>query len=192
MSKKAALRPPSPDPALPETVAAQGLGWIDTRTRAIAPPVHLTSTFERDPDNLYPAGYDYARPHNPTFDQPEAVLAKLENGAAAMLFSSGMAAATAVFQALRPGEHVVAPKVMYWSLRNWLVTFAAQWGIVVEIVDMSDLNAVRAGVRAGKTKLVWAETPANPLWDITDLSAVAEIAHAAGARLAVDSTVATP
>ena len=183
---------PKPHPFLPETVAAQALGWIETRTRAIAPPVHLTSTFERDPDNLYRSGYDYSRPHNPAFDQPEAVLAKLENGAAAMLFSSGMAAATAVFQSLAPGDHVIAPKVMYWSLRNWLANFATQWGIAVEFVDMTNLDALRAAMRAGKTRLVWAETPANPLWDIVDIAAVAEIAHAARARLAVDSTVATP
>jgi cystathionine gamma-synthase len=109
-----------------------------------------------------------------------------------MLFASGMAAATAAFQALSPGDHVVVPKVMYWSLRNWLLTFAVQWGIKVDIVDMTDLAALERSMRPGATRLVWAETPANPLWDIVDISAAAEIAHAAGARLAVDSTVATP
>src|ERR1044072_929596 len=118
--------------------------------------------------------------------------AALEKGAEAALFASGMAATTAVFMALRPGDHVVASKVMYWSLRNWLTTAAREWGLEVELVDTADLDAVRAAVRPGATKLIWIETPANPVWTITDISACAEIAHAAGARLAVDSTVATP
>jgi cystathionine gamma-synthase len=103
-----------------------------------------------------------------------------------------MAAATAVFQALAPGDHVVAPRVMYWALRNWLVNFGARWGVAVEIVDTDRLDALRAAVKPGRTKLVWIETPANPTWVVTDIAAAAEIAHAAGARLAVDSTVATP
>jgi cystathionine gamma-synthase len=81
---------------------------------------------------------------------------------------------------------------MYWSLRNWIAKFARGWGIVADFVDMSDVHAIRAAMRPGNTKLVWAETPANPLWHITDLAAASEIAHSAGARLAVDSTVATP
>jgi cystathionine gamma-synthase len=109
-----------------------------------------------------------------------------------MLYSSGMAAATSVFLALKPGDHVVAPKVMYWGLRNWLMTYATGQGLQVELVEMSDLAAVKAAVRKDETKLVWVESPANPLWGITDLAAVAEIAHAAGARVAADSTVATP
>src|SRR5205814_1559286 len=100
--------------------------------------------------------------------------------------------ATAVFQALQPGDHVVAPKVMYWSLRNWIAGFANTWGVAVDFAEMSDLDAVRRAVQPGRTKLVWTETPGNPMWAITDLAAVTEIAHAAGARLAVDSTVATP
>jgi cystathionine gamma-synthase len=103
-----------------------------------------------------------------------------------------MAAATSVFLSLKPGDHVLAPKVMYWGLRNWLMTFATDWGLRVELVDMTDLAALKKAMRPGKTKLVWVETPSNPMWDITDLAAVAEIAHAAGARLAADSTVATP
>jgi cystathionine gamma-synthase len=103
-----------------------------------------------------------------------------------------MAAATAVFQSLAPGDHVIAPKVMYWSLRNWLLTFARGWGLDVELVDMGDNAAIARAARPGKTKLIWVETPANPLWTITDLAATAEIARTAGAKLAVDSTVATP
>ena len=115
----------------PASVAAQALGWVDDKTRAIAPPIHTSTTFIRDPDNQYRSGRIYARDQSPAFDQAEAVLTALEGGRASLLFSSGMAAATAVFQALAPGDHVLAPRVMYWSLRNWLTGFAAHWGLEV-------------------------------------------------------------
>ncbi|MBI3513519.1 MAG: aminotransferase class V-fold PLP-dependent enzyme, partial [Proteobacteria bacterium] len=110
----------------------------------------------------------------------------------ALTFASGMAAATAVFQALKPGDHVVVPQVMYWGLRKWLLGFATEWGLQVQFIDGGDLDALRAAVVPGRTRLVWLETPANPTWVISDLAAAAEIAHRAGAILAVDSTVATP
>jgi cystathionine gamma-synthase len=103
-----------------------------------------------------------------------------------------MSAATACFLSLAPGDHVVAPKVMYWSLRNWLGTFATNWGLRIEFVDADRTDAIAAAVKPGTTKLVWLETPANPTWSVTDIAAAAEIAHKAGALLAVDSTVATP
>lgn len=176
----------------PESVAAQALGWVDDATRAIAPPIHTATTYLRDPDNQYRSGRVYARDHNPSFDQAEAVLAELEHGAEALLFASGMAAATAVFQALKPGDHVLAPKVMYWSLRNWLMTFATQWGLKIELIDMTSVDEVRAHLQPGATRLIWLETPANPLWSITDIAAVCALAHEVGAKVAVDSTVATP
>ncbi|HEV2039701.1 MAG TPA: PLP-dependent aspartate aminotransferase family protein [Casimicrobiaceae bacterium] len=176
----------------PASIAAQGLGWVDEQTRAIAPPIHTSTTFLRDPDNQYRSGRTYARDHNPTFDQAEAVLTALEGGHASLLFASGMAAATAVFQALAPGDHVLAPKVMYWSLRNWLMNFATRWGLRVQFIEMNDPDDVRNAVQSGKTRLVWIESPANPLWTITDIALTCEIAHAAGAAVAVDSTVATP
>ena len=176
----------------PDTILAQALGWVDEHTRAVTPPIHVSTTYLRDADNQYRSGRVYARADNPAFDQAEAVINALEGGHQALLFASGMAAATAVFQALAPGDHVLAPKVMYWSLRNWLLTFATQWGLQVELIDMTSPAAVQAAVRPGQTKLVWVETPANPLWTITDIQATAQIAHAAGALLAVDSTVATP
>ena len=94
-----------------------------------------------------------------------------------------MSAATACFLALAPGDHVVAPKVMYWSLRNWLAGFATQWGLKVEFVDADRTDAIAAAVRPGATKLVWIETPANPTWCVTDIAAAADIAHRAGALL---------
>lgn len=176
----------------PETLAAQALGRVDRDTGAIIPPVHPSATFERAGDLSYPTGRVYSRTDNPTYDAAADTLTSLEGGAATALFASGMAAATAVFQALEPGDHVVVPRVMYWALRAWLTGFAARWGLDVELVDTSDVEALRAAMRLGRTKLVWIETPANPLWTITDIAAAAEIAHAAGAILAVDSTVATP
>ena len=181
------------DPHLaPETLAAQALGWIDERTKAIVPPLHASSTHVRDEDNQYRSGRGYIRADNPSFDQAEALLSELEGGAKSLLFGSGMAAATAVFLALRPGDHVIAPRVMYWSLRNWLANAAREWGLETDFVTTDDSAALRAAIRPDRTKLIWIETPANPLWTITDIAAAAELAHSAGARLAVDSTAATP
>jgi cystathionine gamma-synthase len=174
------------------SLAAQAMGWIDPVTKAVVPPIHMASTYQRDEDNGYSSGRIYARADNPTFDQAEATLAALEGGAKALVFSSGMSAATACFLALAPGDHVVVPKVMYWSLRNWLATFATNWGLQVEFVDADRTDAIAAAVRPGATKLVWLETPANPTWALSDIAAAAEIAHKAGALLGVDSTVATP
>ena len=174
------------------SLAAQAMGWIDPVTKAVVPPIHMASTYQRDEDNGFRSGRIYARADNPTFDQVEATLAALEGGPKALVFSSGMSAASACFLALAPGDHVVAPKVMYWSLRNWLAGFATHWGLKVEFVDADKLDAIKAAVKPGATKLVWLETPANPTWAVTDIAAAAEIAHKAGALLAVDSTVATP
>jgi cystathionine gamma-synthase len=174
------------------SLAAQAMGWIDPVTKAVVPPIHMASTYQRDEDNAFRSGRVYARADNPTFDQVEATLAALEGGPKALVFSSGMSAACACFLALAPGDHIIAPKVMYWSLRNWLAGFATQWGLKVEFVDADLLDAIAAAVKPGATKLVWLETPANPTWAVTDIAAAAEIAHKAGALLAVDSTVATP
>ncbi|KAA2232466.1 trans-sulfuration enzyme family protein [Salinarimonas soli] len=174
------------------TLAAQAMGTTDPATRAVVPPIHVSTTYLRDPDNAYSSGYVYGRPDNATVREAEAVIAMLEEAPSALLFGSGMAAATAVFMALSPGDHVVAPRVMYWALRSWLMTEATRWGLEVDFVETDDLDALRAAVRPGRTKLVWLETPSNPLWTITDIAAAAEIAHAAGARLAVDSTCASP
>jgi cystathionine gamma-synthase len=124
--------------------------------------------------------------------QGERVIAALEEADDALLLGSGMSAATAAVMALPGPSHIVASEIMYWGFRNWLVNEAPRFGHRVDLVDTTDLAAVRKSVRRGKTKLVWIETPGNPLWTITDIAAVAEIAHRAGARLAVDSTVATP
>ena len=179
-------------PLHPATLAAQALGRVDPRTRAIVPGIEPATTFLRDADGGYRSGRTYGRADNPTFEPAEALLTALEQGAASMLFASGTAATMAVFQALGPGDHALLPRAMYWALRAWVLEQAPRWGIEVELVATSDLDAVAAAIRPGRTRLVWLETPANPSWEISDIAAVAEIAHRAGARLAVNSTVATP
>src|SRR5579864_7895282 len=136
----------------PASLAAQAMGWIDPVTKALVPPIHMASTYLRDEDNLYRSGRVYARADNPTFDQAEATLTALEGGAKAMVFSSGMSAASACFLALSPDDHVVVPKVMYWSLRNWLMGFASHWGLKVDFVDAPHADAIAAAVKPGATR----------------------------------------
>ena len=180
-----------PDAYKPRTIAAQALGAIEPETKGVALPIHVSTTFIRDPDNQYRTGYSYGRPDNATVRQTEAVIAALEGAHEALLFGSGMAAATSAVLALPPGSHVLAPQVCYWGLRDWLKNEAPLFGYRVDLVDMSNVEAVRAAMQPD-TKLVWIETPANPLWTITDIAAVAEIAHAGGAILGINSTAATP
>ncbi len=181
------------DELSPETLTAHGAYAGDAATGGVVPPIQPSSTFSRDENyNLTVENHGYARDKNPTFGHAESLLAKLEGGAEAITFSSGMAAAVAVFQALKPGDHVVAPKVMYWGLRHWLLEFSETWGIDVDLFDASEDGALQAAIRPGRTRLVWIETPCNPTWDLIDIAEAANIAHEAGALLAVDSTVATP
>jgi cystathionine gamma-synthase len=175
----------------PETLAAQALHAIDEATGAVVPPIHLATTYARDASYAL-RGRTYTRDENPTPVAAERVLAALEGGAAALTFASGMAAATAAIRAVcRPGDHVVSPRVAYYGLRGWLDRFCARWGVTHEVVDTCDLAAVRRALRP-TTRVVWLETPANPTWEISDIAGIAELAHAAGALVAVDSTCATP
>lgn len=175
----------------PRSLAAQAMGHVDPSTRGVVMPLHVATTYLRDPDNQYRSGFAYGRADNATVRQTEEVIAALEGARAALLFGSGMSAATTLVMAHAPC-HIVASQVMYWAFRRWLTTEAQRFGHTISIVNTSDLAAVKHAVVPGKTKLVFIETPGNPLWSITDIAAVAKIAHAAGARLAVDSTVATP
>src|SRR5262245_31439196 len=176
----------------PETIAAQADGAADDATGGIVPPIHVATTFVRDADNQYRRGYSYGRPDNATVRQVEGVMSRLERGVSSLLLSSGMAAATTAFLALERPAHVIAPRIMYWALRKWLQADAASHGIDVTLVDASEPAAIVAAVRPGETKLIWIETPANPLWTIADIAGTARLAHAAGALLGVDSTVPTP
>ena len=176
----------------PRTLAAQALGKIDEATRALIPAVHLSSTFLRDPDNLYRSGNVYGRPDNETVREAEAVIGALERAADTLVFGSGMSAAVALFLSLGAGARVVAPTKMYWALRNWLAEDAPAFGLAVDFVDTEDFAALERAVKPRQTKLVWLETPSNPLWGLSDIAETAKLAHSAGALLAVDSTCATP
>ena len=177
----------------PETRNAQALGQVDALTGGITPAIQPSTTFLRDENyQLVNARHSYGRAENPGFDIAESVLAELEGGAAALLFSSGMSAATAIVQSLLPGDRIVAPKVMYWGLRKWLIAFCKRWGLRLALFDASDSRALERAVCSQETKLVWIESPCNPTWDIIDIEAAAKVAHGAGAWLAVDSTASTP
>ncbi len=174
------------------TRVAQALGWVDKTTGAVVPPIHPSVPYERDSAGRYPAGRAYTRDHNPTYDQAEALLADLEQGSAAMLFASGMSAATTVFETLEVGDHVVAPQEMYWTIREWLQGMASRERLAVDFVANGDLGLLKRAIRPGVTRIVWVESPANPSGTITDIDETVAIAREAGARIVVDSTVSTP
>jgi cystathionine gamma-synthase len=174
-----------------ETLAVHAGRGVDATTGAVATPIHLSSTFERDPDGSYPRGHLYARNGNPTREALEACLAALEGGAAAAAFASGSAATSAVFQALAPGDHVVAPHDAYHGTGRLLRETFSRWGLAVSFVDMTDIGEVRSALRPN-TKVLWVETPSNPMWKVSDIRALADLAHGVGARCVCDNTVATP
>src|SRR6202007_340329 len=130
--------------------------------------------FERDEDGGYSRGFIYSRNHNPNRNALEEALAALEGGAAGAAFASGLAAVTAVFHTLAPGDHVVAPKDIYHGTANVLKHLFAKWGVEFTFVDMSSLDAVRSAIRPS-TRIVWIETPSNPLLQCTDIAAVAQM-----------------
>ena len=167
--------------------------YLDTRSGAVVPPIQPSSTYARDEQGaLYNASRTYARDHSDNSEQAEAVICRLEGGQASRLFGSGMAAATAIVQSLRPGERLVAPTVMYWSLRAWMVDFCNDWGIELAFYDTDDATDLARVVVAKPTHMVWLESPANPTWQVVDIAAAAQVAHLANAQLVVDATVLTP
>ena len=176
-----------------DTLLAQAMHYLDPVDGGIVPGVQMATTYARDQDYEPRApGISYGRDKNPTYLIAERVLAELEGAAGALLFSSGLAGAAALFHTLKPGDHVVAPVIMYHGLRDWLMQFCETWKVDIDYFDATVDSALESAIKAGRTRLVWIETPANPTWDVTDIAAAAKLAHGAGARLAVDSTVATP
>jgi cystathionine gamma-synthase len=170
-----------------ETLAVHAGLTIDPATGAVAPPIHLSTTFEREIDGSYPRGFMYSRNSNPNRDALEHGVAALEGGAAAAAFASGCAAATALFQALAPGDHVLAHTDAYYGTTRLLRELFLRWGLEATFVDMSDLAAVKNALRP-KTKLAWIETPSNPLLKIVDIAAVAETMRRAGVLSVCDNT----
>jgi cystathionine gamma-synthase len=173
-----------------ETLAVHAGLRVDPTTGAVAPALHTATTFEHEPDSTAPRGYVYSRTANPNRSALEECLTALEGGAEAAAFASASAATAAVFQALAPGDHVVAPLDAYFGTGKLLRDTFAPWGLAVDFVDMTDVDAVEATLTP-RTKVLWIETPSNPLWRVTDIAAVAGLARAAGARCVCDNTATT-
>jgi cystathionine gamma-synthase len=174
-----------------ETLAVHAGAEADAETGAVAPPIHLATTFRHGPAGERVAGYEYQREHNPTQARLETALAALEGGAEALAFGSGMAAMNGLLECLPSGSHLVYPLDCYTGLRTLANEFLPERGVSATAVDMADLEAVRAALRPA-TALLWAETPSNPLLEIADIAALAAVAHGHGALLACDNTFATP
>jgi cystathionine gamma-synthase len=175
----------------PETLAVHVGAETDPGTGAVAPPIHLSTTFRHAADGTRVAGYEYQREGNPTDDRLRDVLAALVGGEAALTFASGMAAIAGLLETLPVGTRILVPEDCYTGLRMLAREFLPQRGITVTELDMADLDAVRAAC-AEPVALIWAETPSNPRLRISDIAALADIAHAHGALLGCDNTFATP
>jgi len=174
-----------------ETRAVHIGGEPDPVTGALAPPVHLATTFEHGPAGEPVGGHIYIRESNPTQDRLEAALAALDAGQVALAFGSGVAAGAAYLQAVEPGAHVLFHRDIYYAFRTMAQEYLPRWGLESSFVDMTDLPATRAAMRPN-TRLLWAETPTNPLMQVLDLRALAAEAARAGARFVVDGTFASP
>ncbi|MFE9258949.1 cystathionine gamma-synthase [Streptomyces sp. NPDC006879] len=175
-----------------ETRAIHAGNTADPLTGAVVPPIYQVSTYKQDGVGGLRGGYEYSRSANPTRTALEENLAALEGGRRGLAFASGLAAEDCLLRALlAPGDHVVIPNDAYGGTFRLFAKVVARWGVQFDVADTSDAASVRAALRPN-TKAVWVETPSNPLLGITDIAAVAEIAHAAGARLVVDNTFASP
>lgn len=183
---------PTPDQYAPSSALAQAGFALDPATGAVVPPIHPATTFARDSHYDLIGAYKYSRYHNPTYAPVEQLAAQLDHGAAALVFASGMAAITAVFETLEAGQHVVAPTIMYHGAQDWLRRLAQKRAIGLTLFNATDPAALAQAIVPGKTAIVWIETPVNPTWDVIDIAAAAQVAHQAGAILAVDCTVSTP
>ena len=174
-----------------ETLLAQSGCVEDPGSGALVAPIHLSTTFVRDPDGSYPREHIYSRASNPTRNLFEATLAQIEGGVSCAAFSSGMAATSAVFQALKPGDHVILPDDVYHGTRHAAHAIFSEWGLRFSQVDLSNSGAIQESILS-ETKLIWIETPSNPLLKITDIEAVTSLAREAGIFVVVDGAWTTP
>jgi cystathionine gamma-synthase len=165
----------------------------DAETGAVIPPIYATTTYKQDGVGGLRGGYEYSRSANPTRTALEGNLAALEEGERAFAFASGLAAEHTLLQALcRPGDHVVIPNDAYGGSYRLFAKVEDPWGLAYSTAQVADVDAMRAAVQPGRTRLVWVETPTNPLLNIGDIEALASVAHDAGALLVVDNTFASP
>ena len=174
------------------TKLAQAGHFVDSATGAVTPPIHPSTTYARGRDYELIGDYIYSRYQNPTYDQVEHLAAELDHGVEAKLFSSGMAAISAVFETVNTGQHIAAPAIMYHGAQDWLRRISEKRNIGLTLFDATEPNALRLSIIPGKTAILWIETPANPTWDIIDIADAAAVAHDAGAILGVDCTVSPP
>ena len=174
-----------------ETIAVHAGHDVDPATAAVTPPIHLSTTFAREADGSYRAGFLYSRYANPNRTALEKCLAALEGGAAASAFASGSSATMTLIHAIGPGAHIVMGDDAYFGTIKLARDVFGPWGIELSLVDMSDLGAVQAAMKPN-TKLVWIETPSNPLLRVADIKAIVDIAHTGGAMCTVDNTWGTP
>ncbi|MFG2005656.1 cystathionine gamma-synthase [Spirillospora sp. NPDC048911] len=175
-----------------ETLAIHAGQEADPTTGAVVPPIYQVSTYKQDGIGGLRGGYEYSRSANPTRTALETCLAEIEGGSRGLAFASGLAAEDALLRTvLKPGDHVVIPNDAYGGTYRLFAKVAEPWGVTFDPVPLNDIAAVRAAVRL-ETKLIWVETPTNPLLGIADIAALASVAHDAGALLAVDNTFASP
>jgi cystathionine gamma-synthase len=174
-----------------ETLAVHAGREVEAGTRDVTPAIHLSTTFQKAEDGSLPGGYLYARSNNPTRERLEKALTALERGSAALAFSSGSAATMALFQSLSPGDHIIAPVDVFYGTALLLNSHMKTWGVRTTFVDMRDPGAVERAATL-QTRLIWTETPSNPLLNICDLRAIAAVATRCEALLVCDNTCATP
>lgn len=165
--------------------------FVDQHTGAMVPPIHPSTAYTRDQDYELIGDIRYARYGNPTWSLVERMVAKLDGGAEARVFASGLAACTAVLETVQSGRHVLAPKVMYHGAQKWMRRLAERRGIELSFFDQTDPHALRSAIRSN-TDLVWIETAVNPTWDIIDIADAAQAVHEVGGILCVDSSVSPP
>ena len=178
----------SNDAVRPETVAAHALRAVDKTTGAVVPPIYLSTTYARDENYVPLLKENYQRNGNPTLWQAEEAISALEGGLECLLFGSGMAGIATLIETVPYGGHVVAPDTMYYGTREWLQRLDSKGRITLTLFPPADRDALAKSLVPGKTDLVWIETPLNPTWDVIDIAAAAQAAHAAGDILAVDAT----
>ena len=174
-----------------ETKAIHAGAEVDEGTGAVSPPLVLSTTFERDVQGETPRGFSYVRDANPTQNRLEEALAAIDSGGAALAFASGMAAAASLLQSLPADAHVLFPDDSNYAIRSIAGEYFPRWGASSDFIAMEDLDGVRSAMREN-TRVLWCETPSNPLMKIVDIAALGEIAHSRGALLVVDGTFATP
>ena len=178
-------------PSIRTTIAQAG-HFIDRETGAVIPAIQPSTTFARKEDYSLVGNYIYARNGSPTVAHAEGLLCELEEGFETRLFASGMGAASALIETVDSGQRIAAPTIMYHGVKSWMLRQQAMRNVGLDLFDAADPASLARAVTPGKTAVVWIETPANPTWDVIDIRAAADMAHAAGAILVVDSTCAPP